>query len=120
MTINDSINDKPNKVEGFDRNYFSWGMFWIWIVLPIVVSMLLKYFGFDGAGVESVERTVSGGHEASGFKLKFFEYWYIQIPLHIYVSYKRVVNMGINKWFTILFSIPVINIVLLLWPTKKI
>ena len=56
------------------------------------------------------------GHSVQGIKYDLLAYWYIKIPLFIHVTYSRVCNTGINKWFTLLFILPIINLVLWFWP----
>ncbi|WP_111977498.1 DUF805 domain-containing protein [Algibacillus agarilyticus] len=122
---NQIINDKPiavNKCQKiiYGRSDFFWGMVLIWIALPIFASLIMLYFGIDLGGIEKKVKLYESGNIAKGFQFNFFSVWYLQIPLHIYLCFKRVSDMGLNKWFTALFCIPVIHLALLVWPSKKI
>jgi uncharacterized membrane protein YhaH (DUF805 family) len=116
---NEAISVIKNQKVIYGRRDFFWGMVLIWIVLPIFASLLMLYFGIDLGGIEKKVKLYESGNVAKGFQFNFFTVWYLQIPLHIYLCFKRVLDMGLNKWFTALFCIPVIHLVLLVWPSKK-
>ena len=104
----------------YSRGDFFWSMISIWIILPVAATLILNYFGIDIGGIEKRLKVSDGQLVGKGFSLDLFSVWFIQIPLHIHRCYKRVLDMGINKWFTALLCIPPIHLLLLFWPSKKI
>jgi uncharacterized membrane protein YhaH (DUF805 family) len=104
----------------YSRGDFFWSMISIWIILPVAATLILNYFGIDIGGIEKRLKVSDGQLVGKGFSLDLFSVWFIQFPLHIHRCYKRVIDMGINKWFTALLCIPPIHLLLLFWPSKKI
>ena len=103
----------------YTRSDFFWGMVSIWIILPVVASLVFSYFDIDIGGIERRVKVSDGQVVGSGITFDLFSVWLLQIPLHIHSCYKRVMDTRLNKWFTVILCLPVFNLALLLWPSKK-
>ncbi len=109
---------KMERDETHGRRAYLINLFLIFIILPPVVSFMLRTVGIDLPSLFNINKTNEGGHSVYGYQLSFLEFWYIQIPLFIYITRNRVLDAGFNQWFTLLFMLPLVNMAIWFWPPK--
>lgn len=109
-----------NRDRSRGRRAYLFQLFMIWIVLPALASFIVQASGLGEGGIREMNRSNPDGRViSSGWHLDILYVWYLQIPLFIYYTRNRVLDTGLNPWFTALFMLPVINIALWFWPPKN-
>ena len=99
-------------------NYISW-VISIWFILPVMVAVIIiKLFGTNIADIRYIVKILEGSVRATGYKVTFdlFAFWYIQIPIFIYFTLKRIRDIELNQWLVIPFSLPLVNFIVWFWP----
>ena len=109
---------RPPRDESHGRRSYVICLFLLFIVLPPLLSFVLGLIGIDKPSVQNIEYLNSAGESNSRLRLNMLEYWFLQIPIYIYMTRNRVKDAGLNAWFTVLFIFPVINLAMWFWPPK--
>lgn len=119
LSDSSELDQRPPRDETRGRRAYLFQLFMIWIVLPALASYIIPLIGLGEGGVsERVRFDQNGNRVATGFNLDILYVWYLQIPLFIYYTRNRVLDTGLNPWFTAVFVLPVINIAMWFWPPK--
>jgi hypothetical protein len=119
MQMNENVSGKTRNEMNGRRSYLM-RLFGIFIFLPTCAEVLGNAIGFDFGTFSTIIKVDSNGNTiATGFRMEFLSVWYLSLPLFFYYTYKRVTDTSLNPWFTILFILPVINLVIWFWPHKK-
>jgi hypothetical protein len=109
----------PDRNEEGSRTAYILKVIGIFVGIPIVANIVGHYVGFDFSGLSGGWRSTASGHPVYSIGLNPLSVWYIQIPLFIRATYLRVLDAGMNKWLTLLFILPVINLLIWFWPPKR-
>ena len=104
--------DVPLTVRIMTRKKYFCCLILVWVIIPAIASLVVVGAGWGQGGIRSF--TSSTG--SSGYTLDFFYVWYISLPIFIFFTYKRVKDAGMSGWFTVLFSLPIINFAIWFWP----
>lgn len=94
-------------------------IFLIFVVLNPVLNYVMGLIDMTPE-TQILVHGVKNGHSVYGASFDLLAYWYIKLPLFIHITYSRVTNAGLNKWLTLLFILPVINLLLWIWPPMKL
>jgi uncharacterized membrane protein YhaH (DUF805 family) len=96
-------------------NYIYWNAA-IWFFLPLVLTVIFhKLFNFNVANVTTFKSDII----ATEVNLNLVAFWFLQIPLAIIFTVSRVKDLGWPKYLAFILWVPVINILLFLWPGNK-
>jgi ABC-type uncharacterized transport system permease subunit len=118
------IMDKPESKyildESKGRRAYVLNLFGIFIILPALASYLAHLIGFDISTFTAIAKVDANGNQiAQGFKMNFLSVWYLSLPLFVFFTYRRVTDTKLNPWFTVLFVLPFINLIIWFWPSNK-
>ena len=105
-TESDSLNKSSQRL---NRINFSAYSLILWVYAPIMVFTVLYKFGIN---IGLSDATYG---EISGTKIDPFALWFIQLPIMAYFINMRVRDIGIHLAWTIVFLIPVLNLMLFFW-----
>jgi hypothetical protein len=116
--------DKPESKyildESKGRRAYVLNLFGIFIILPALASYLAHLIGFDISTFTAIAKVDANGNQiAQGFKMNFLSVWYLSLPLFVFFTYRRVTDTKLNPWFTVLFVLPFINLIIWFWPSNK-
>jgi len=92
-----------------DRVAYIFWTFFIWLIFPLLAGFVVIRFILNTEAWDNV----------TGYSVEIFSFWYIQIPLFLYITRNRVLDAGLNPFLTFVFVLPPLNIVLWFWPSKK-
>ncbi|MFT4907060.1 MAG: hypothetical protein ACI978_001135 [Oleispira sp.] len=106
--------------EANGRRVYLGRLFLIFIFLPICIEILGNAIGFDFGTFSKIVKVDSAGDNiGTGFRMNIMSAWYLSLPLFIYFTYKRVSDTSLSPWLTVIFLLPVINIVIWFLPPRK-
>lgn len=108
ITKNNGDNKKTPRM---GRVNYTLNVFYVWIILPIFLSSILKDFP-DLILMQS--RALEDG--GIGYYYNSSILWGIMIVLGILFTDSRIQDVGWNRWISFLLWIPVVNILLCVWP----
>ena len=116
--MSDRVVSERNEMNG--RRAYIFRVFAVFILLPLSAEIIGNAIGYDFGSLSSTIKVDSAGNQiAQGFSLNVLSTWYISVPLFIYFTYKRVTDTNLNPWFTVLFVLPLINLIIWFWPPGK-
>lgn len=98
----------------FSRKRYFASLLLVWIVIPLVASFIAVSTGIDEGGLSSYAE-----NGTSGFHLDSLYVWYISLPMFLWFTFQRVKDTGLSGWFTLLFMLPLINLIIWFWPPQK-
>lgn len=111
----DAEKNPVERDETGSRRAFVIIMFTIWIIVPPIILFVLNLLGFSNEEAVTTYDTQKG----SGFRIDLLSAWYLTIPLHFYITYKRIADTSLPIWTIAILWIPVINFILCFWPPKE-
>jgi hypothetical protein len=101
------------------RRAYVFQLFLIWIVLPLITTFLARVTGLDEGGVTTTVSEPGEHYQSKTFHLDMLYAWYLSFPLFVWVTYRRLQDTSLSPWLTIVFILPVINLMLWFWPPAR-
>jgi uncharacterized membrane protein YhaH (DUF805 family) len=101
------------------RRAYVFQLFLIWVILPLVATFLARATGLDEGGVTTTVSKPGDRYQFKSVHLDMLYVWYLSFPLFVWVTYRRLQDTNLSPWLTILFILPLINLVLWFWPPAR-
>ena len=93
----------------------------LWFVFPILLSSVLNMFGVGTLNTSFTSSSLSSGENVSKFSSSMDMAYFLLfiVPVHFVLTYRRIKDLGWNKYLTSLMGLPFINLILWIWPGEK-
>ena len=115
------ISDSQKKNSRMNRiNYIGISLF-VMFIAPMILTALLHKIGIVVYEVTPVVKEMMNGDLGKGFRtrINIFAFWYVQIPLLIYITTLRIRDIGWSIWLTAPVMLPIVNFIVWFWPGEK-
>ncbi len=119
--ILNTLNEQDSPLPfNYGKAYYFWMLLPSFVFIPLLIDIILSLIGVDLGFVRETIGPTKLGSIGTKISINFLAVWYISIPVYLFITYKRVRDIGLNIWVFVLFVIPSLNLTLIFWPSKKI
>lgn len=91
-------------------------LFLIFIVLPYSITLVGRVVGYEVPNILRIQ--AAGGVMKMSANFSSWV-WLVLIPLFALATLKRLKHMGLSSLLTPLFMLPIINLLLWVWPGRR-
>lgn len=93
----------------------------VWFIFPVLLSSVLSMFGLDTVSTSVATGNLSSGERAAkaGYSIDFTYMLLLIIPVHFFLTFRRVKDVGWHPASTIVVGLPIINLIAWFWPGNK-
>ena len=101
------------------RSQFFGGILMAFLFIPLVAYVLGNVLGIDFGAIDKIFKVKDGEVIGSGFRFNLLSVWYISIPVYLYYAYRRISDTNLSNYLLVILCLPIFNLILLFWPSKK-
>ena len=105
------------KLNRINRLSYIYLLLMLWFVFPVLTNSVLSLFGLGTATVQPSSFPLESGSRTSVRTTIDISYLLLAIiPIHFFLTARRVVDIGWNPILSIFLGLPLINFLLWFWP----